>query len=246
MAEDDRDRRGATHATRALEQAASAASNAGTEFLTRMLEIGSRQMTDALVQALRPAQGQDASGRLEGLLARYRDALGEMALHLPLVARRLVQGHEQPNRDTRWLFRASLDKNRSEPDPKSWNPAVPPMPKLWEITQFVPRVSDGVGARITKPVQKAFDDAISAVPGLTPAQVRDALRKASVDGAIRDIPRLLDRLKYGLRRNGIHALPDLQRELAWLQNPDLSKVLEFVAILKRNAGREVHAGAPEK
>ncbi|MEO8038577.1 MAG: hypothetical protein ABI794_07385 [Betaproteobacteria bacterium] len=218
--------------TGALGQALSAVTTSGTDLFARAIEIGGRQIANAIVQALQPAQSREsAPGRLDLLMTRYRDALGELALNVPAIAHRLSHGLD-PVDGRRWMFRAWLDACR--PAPSGPNPEVPAMPRLGQLEVL----SRGGGSLFVTTntleyVAKAAREA-QLPPDLSP--LLGALPATLDDEQARDIPQLFDRLKYDFRRRGATALPDIRQALEWLVAPDLGPQLALTEVLLRTLG----------
>lgn len=235
MAHDSAGRRDSGKTADALGQGASAVAGAGSEFLARAVELIGRQISEAVAQALKPAGSSGSESRLDSLLARYRDALGELAFHLPMVARRLVRTYEEPPGGPRWLFRATLDENRPKPegDPPPGGEAFA-MPRLQVLKQMLPAEPPEPTIRVflTEETGASFSKRFKDELGADPAVIAEAISLATEDGQVRDLPNLFDRLKYEFRRNGYAALPGIQKDVAWLQADSLLKACAFVEELK--------------
>lgn len=236
MTQDTNGRRDGGPAADSLGRAASAAASAGSEFLARAMELSGRQIADAIIQALKPAGTNESGGRIESLLARYRDGLGELALHLPMVARRLVQLTEEPPGSLHWLFRATLYAERPEPEPRTKRSPISPMPKLDHLTAVEVAPGKSVSVFMTDSVRNTLQKAYRYRPEDTPPAIVDAVAFLTKDEKVRNIPKLLDSLKFAFRRKGLPALQDVLATADWLRKKQTVAGSAYIKKLRATLG----------
>jgi hypothetical protein len=200
-----------------LGQAGSMFVSALAELLTRAIEISGRRSGRALAQSFTPAQDPGAPASwIDGLLTSYRDYLGEMASSLPMVARRLSKEANRAEGD-RVLFDAELTD---------------------KAVQAFYQLRAGQGLATTEIVcgqleEKAKDEGIAK--GQLPHLLRDVHRLLDKDD-VRDLPSLLDRLKYDFRKHGKAALADIRQALSWLHDSKLHAHYALLASLSQALG----------
>lgn len=235
MAQFSNDRASAEPTVDSIGHAASAAAGAGSEFFARAIELVGRQISDAIVQALKPSGSGETGGRIDSVLSRYRGALGEMALHLPMVARRLVQAQEEPPGSAQWLFRATLDSNRRKPVSKAGVVVASPMPVLSDLDGLTPPRGESMRVLITAATRDRMEDVYGdAFAG----KARKALPLVQENELLQSIPGLLDKLKYAFRKDGVRSLPETLAELEELSKPYLPDAFDFVATFKTQFGEK--------
>jgi len=232
MAADTGQRRDPKAPNAAFGRAGSVLAAAWSEFFARAFEAGGRTVSDAILQALSPAERDgSSSGGIEALIERYRQVLGETASLLPAVGRYLT-GLAKPvsGGTNRLLFRVSTRETQDAG--VQWQIAAREDQPDWPL-------------RILFTTQTTIEALESAAKtGLRPdsATLADLVFGAAVTiecRNVRDLAVLLDELKYEFRRRGPSALPEIRDELRALLDPELDQYYPTLTVLKHALGEQV-------
>jgi hypothetical protein len=223
--------------TEAIGQTAGVLASTISEAVARATEIGSRSAGNLASQGLRSAGTPPTLPRwMESILTQYRESLGGLALMLPRIAHRLDRDL-RPQAGERLLFRARADTPEIEPEAAEKN--LHKVVKIWEDS----KTSTG------EPVRAFFSQATAELVQKRGAELDMSyqsidtalmtLLKVFRDDRRKDLPRLLDELKYAVRENRREGIALVRQHLQWLFDDklgDLSKAFDLHDALSDDLG----------
>jgi hypothetical protein len=202
---------------------------AWSEFVARALEAAKRKAGEALTQALTPAPGiGDAPGGVEGLVAMYRQYLGEMANYLPVIAR-YISGQAKPveGKTRRLILRISTRDQM-----------------VAMVAKRTAKEAAGEdGPFVLYMTEAAIKDCAArlSAQGISQSRILPVLcalqKELARDGTL-DLGSKLDDLKYDYRRRGADALPDIRDALSEFLDQKLDECYSALKQLKLSLGED--------